>query len=210
MVRVRGRSLGNPSGDTEYLDLKLRAKDLNIQQESQRTALTALACYEYESSLQEEICIETDSPEDFITEKACETKDISSSGQGGPLVIDQVEVDMRPDDDRTIIPYLTIHLSNQGNGEVVGVASLNEICSGYGAAASDSQETLVYIDGTLSGRSLDCVGPVLLEQGKGEARCTIPEGIPRNFATYAGSLELHVSYGYTATESRDILIKKAR
>src|SRR3989344_2035808 len=207
LVRIRGRSLGNPSGDTEYLDLKLRAKDLNIQQESQRTALTALACYEYESSLQEEICIETDCPQSFVTEKACETKDISSSGQGGPLVITRIEVEMRSEE-RAVIPYLTVHLANQGEGEVVRADALNELCSGY-AATSPSQETLISIDGTLSGHRLDC-SPVLLEQGKGEARCTVPEGLPRNFATYVGSLELHISYGYTATESREVLIKKTR
>lgn len=211
-----GKSLINPVGEQEIIELNLETKNVGAQSESRISNVLVTACYEYGTKLGTEICVDTDIHNLKARQKACNAKDLAfSNGQGAPVAITKIETDMLPDIDKNKIkPHFIIHIENKGKGEVIMPGSYDLVCS---EKSLDYKEfNLLSAKVFLSEIELDCILPrevdgkgfIKLKDKKSIVRCTLKDGIDENLGSYIAPLRVELSYGYTFTVSREFTIEK--
>ncbi len=214
---LNGKSLLNPIGEREIVELNLETKNVGAQSESRKSNVLVTACYEYATKLGTEVCVDTDIHNLKARQKACNAKDLTfSNGQGSPVTITKIETQMLPDiDNNKIKPHLIIHIKNKGNGEVIRPGSYDKVCS---EKELDYKEfNLLSAKAFLSEKELECIMPrevegegsfIKLKDKEGIVRCTLEEGIDENDESYIAPLRIELSYGYTFTVSREFTIEK--
>jgi len=214
-----GKSIFNPNGDEELLTLDARSRRIGAQSETQPSTILATACYPYKTIFGASVCIDTDIYDNRRGEKACSISDlIFSGGQGAPVAITKIETRMLPQDDK-VKPHFLIYIKNQGNGEVVNLNEVENVCKGEPLKYTDVNT--ITIMASLSGKPLQCginndPGPAVIRLKDKEKmiRCTLEpkegeiELIDINKDAYVTPLSIELDYGYTFTISKDIIIEK--
>jgi len=213
---LEGRSIRNPIGEQEILELSLNTKSVGAQSETRTSNLFVTACYDYGTVLGTEICVDTDINNINPGRKACSAQDkVFAQGQGSPVAITKIETKMLPDvDNNRIKPHFIIHIENKGNGEVIKPGSFDIVCSSEGI--SFKEFNLVEVKAALSEQILRCTSPFTDEEGtfaklrdkKSMVRCTLEQGIDRNLDSYTTPLLVELDYGYTFTVSKEFTIEK--
>ena len=141
---LKGKSLSNTRGEKQVISAILRAKEVDETRNKIESRVILNACYQYNTILSETICIDTDPNDLKAAQKTCKAKDISSSGQGAPIVITNVEQEIVPADysDRVKVQF-TIHAKNKGDGLIIDNDRYKEVCAGDGIKEEDYLSTLI-------------------------------------------------------------------
>jgi len=216
-VDLYGRSAVITKGEEKFANFRMKAKKLPPQVEVIESLMSATSCYNYKTNFAQEVCVDTDPLNQRIGEKNCQAKDISSSGQGAPVAITKVQVEMLPHDDETRIkPSFKIRIDNKGKGLLFNKDKIEDACSSTGIEKDDIN-TLYVTKAVLSNNyALDCkpkrmgygAGFVKLVEGEFEIRCTYEEGIPKETTPFIAPLRIELEYGYTDTITGKIKVKK--
>ncbi len=223
---LEGKSAKNPNGDIMTFSVLAEPSLLNPQAEQFKSAIIATACYDYQTEFTPEVCIDTDIFNTKPIAKVCKVKDIaSSSGQGAPVSIEKVEVQMLPSG-KGISPYFVITLRNVGKGEVIRYQKYQEVCS-QKSSSDLNNFNIVRVSAFIAGKEinrLDCLpkrselikDPFEEEGLFGYARfkdkvatvtCRYLGEIPANAGNYVTKLRILAEYGYTESISKEVLIK---
>src|SRR3989338_4832969 len=92
-----GKSPLNTKGDEEIVAYTLGTSKIDPQSESHKSLLVASLCYPYRTELSTSACIDPDPNNLKPIKKSCKVEDLSfSSGQGAPVAITKIEVQMLP------------------------------------------------------------------------------------------------------------------
>ncbi|MBI2545550.1 hypothetical protein HYV81_00020 [Candidatus Woesearchaeota archaeon] len=221
---LEGKRSQNPNGDLQVFTLTAAPSALNPQSEQFKSTVIATACYDYQTEFTPEVCIDTDVYNQKQLGKACKVQDVTSSGQGAPVVVERVEVQMLPKE-KGVAPQFTITLKNSGNGEVIRREKYREVCS-QRVADTSVIFNLAYVYAQLADKDLECYPKkeqvLPLEPAAGEdaiygyARfkdkastvvCRYNGVISKPEGSYVSKLRIVVYYGYTFSVSKDITIK---
>ncbi len=231
LFKLRGRSLYDNAGEEEYIYLNLKTQKIGSLSQIHPSVIFATACYPYKTRLSTTICIDTDIYNLNSNKKACKVKDLSfSSGQGAPVTINKIEVDMFPAEEGKYKPQLILYIENKGSGEVV--ADYIRAC---GKTNKDEKRDDIaryfniyhiraYISTGENMIEMDCTndylysereekGPRISKLGgkKGTIRCIAAEGsklIDENINAYTAPLTIELDYGYMDTIAKNFKIKK--
>lgn len=152
--------------------------------------LVATACYEYRTVAAPQVCIDPDFFEITATQRACNVRDFGvSGGQGGPVGITSVNVDMVG---RKAI--FQIEVANLGLGRVVSPRASITQCPG-GLRYKDFDEVQYHVE--LAGAHLVKCAPqdqlLRLGNGRGKFVCTFDVG---SVPAYETPLRVELNYNY--------------
>lgn len=221
---IRGKSLSNPVGDEIVVYSNLKARELSSLSAVHSSSVFATVCYPYQTKLSTSVCIDPDIYNLKPKKKACEVKNLAFSGQGAPVAITKIEVQMIPEGDK-VKPMFLVHIENKGDGEVVKRDNYHAAC---GATIGTSEETELYKyfnvinvkESKLSTQALDCeqgdTEEIVLRGKKGTIKCVFSEegalkdGISKEDDAYIAPLTIILDYGYTSTISKQFNIEKPK
>ncbi|MFW5746413.1 MAG: hypothetical protein ACOCWQ_02565 [Nanoarchaeota archaeon] len=205
---TEGRTAGNPEGGMEQMRFDLEIGHLPQQRARYDTEILANVCYDYASEMNEEVCIDPDPYGDLgktEEDRVCALKDLTSSGQGGPIAIDRVKVRMNADGSGRIKPSFTIHIRNKGKGTVVEHSRLTDLCSGGAIRQEDFNQISLYA--TLRDHPLVCdMDTLQLFKGEATVRCRDEVGVDASLGPFIAPLHIRLTYGYSDTISRKVTI----
>ena len=214
---IDGKSIFNPKGEGDLITINAKAKTIGAQSETQSSTILATACYPYKTILGTSVCIDNDIYGTKRGEKACSVTDLTfGDGQGAPVAVTKVETRMLPEGDK-VKPLFLIHIKNQGNGEVVKLSEVENVCTGEQLDYTDFNTLL--ISASLSGISLDCrvkkegpeaepPAPVTIRLREKEDLVSCTGDVVELEDAYVSPLKVELEYGYTFTISKDIIIEK--
>jgi len=230
---LEGRSKINQKGGEEIISYNLVAGRVDPQSEFHSSMVIATLCYPYETILDTTFCMDTDPSNLRPGKKVCKLQDLSfSNGQGAPVTIPKIEVQMLPSQESQqspagygkIVPQFLIFIENKGQGIVIKNDAVKEACT---QKISHDKLNTIYVraffpgkdPGTeKSGLELNCEpkekgstakqGYVKLKDKKDIIRCTFKEGIDSRQDPYLSPLRIEMSYGYTQSISANYLIQK--
>jgi len=218
-VELTGKTLYNREGQKDVKTIFAEARGLDPQQETHTSTISATACYPYETVFTGEVCVDTDYKNLAGSNKACTVRDLSSSGQGAPVVISRVEVEMLPSpDERSVIPRFTVHVTNSGQGRILDKSIVEDFCTADIDERDEPFDVIHIKQAKLSNMyplrcdsARDQPGTVsLARQGDTFFRCTYEQGIPLDEGAFTTPLIITLEYGYTETISTEIEIRAAR
>ena len=216
---VFGKSVFTPFGDRTEARIPVFTKDLDPQTEVITSLITATACYSYKTQATAEVCIDTDIYGLRQAPKVCLPQPFGlGGGQGTPVALTLIEPRMLPHENpQRIKPQFTITIQNVGNGRVVMEDKIVDACSGLGIKSEELN--VMTADVWLFDKPLDCTPKpefatgktalVKLKESTDVIKCTLNEGIPTTEGNYLAPLRVELSYGYTFTISKNVMIKKA-
>ncbi|MFC1768176.1 hypothetical protein ACFLZX_00290 [Nanoarchaeota archaeon] len=210
-----GRNTLNIQGEHDSFGLKIETPKI-LSLEEQDSSLSVSVCYPYHTIASPNVCIDTDPL--GLREggtRACEASDVSlSGGQGGPVGVKRVEVEMLPTtDERRVQPQFIIHIDNFGSGDVFAPEKANDVC--YGKYNEDDLNKVLVTASLPDGKELDCdiesdekTFLVDMESKEKFAICTLEEGFNIEGGSYTVPLNIRLDYSYRTTINHDITIKK--
>ena len=215
-----GRSPNFPEGDETYVEeYGLLANPIAGTRQAPTTTITAVACYEYETLLAREVCVDVDSFLRTGREQACTGRDLNTGTQGAPIAFTSIEVRAHPITAGAgfqggVRPEFLVHVRNVGQGAVIAPPqeSLTSACSLQDLSPEESGA--VRVEGSIFNLPLSCnPGVVRLREGQGVTRCSIPEEHLDNPAlaiqqNVIAVMELRASYVYRDSLSADVTIKR--
>ena len=115
-LTLAGKSIESPSGGADYLEYVLTAKTLGVIRTSVESKVNFNLCYNYNTDLTTEVCIDTRTRTADQRTYACKGKDYSSNnGQGAPISITKIESEMMLVGDN-VRPVFRIYIRNAGEG----------------------------------------------------------------------------------------------
>src|SRR3989344_584553 len=198
-----------PGGDIAYVDFDANIANWpqGLDQVNQDFLITN--CYIYTTHAAPIVCID---PAPFSdATKVCIPKPyVGTKGQGTPVVVTKIDQENTPRQAR-----FTIHVKNQGKGEVWDIGRI-EKCSPYAPQrTTESDKNIVWIgDVRVSGdpRRLKCSPNDFIRldaKGQGEITCAydIPFGPVKS--AYQTPFVVELWYGYSNTAKKTVLIKRA-
>jgi len=218
---INGKSIFNPEGGNEFITIDARAKKIGEQSEKQPSVILATACYPYKTVFGTSVCVDTDVYGIRQGQKACNVDKLEfKKGQGAPVAVTKVETRILPQDGNKVKPLFLIHIENKGNGEVVKLSETEKACTKEALNYRDF--STININAALSGTLLDCriskdAGPeppepavIRLRDKKFMVRCILRENdaIDADIDAYITALSVELSYGYTFSISKNIIIEK--
>jgi len=205
---LNGKSVALPIGDQKTEMIRTKTKKISGQSEMHTSKILVSICYPYQTKKNVDVCIDTDMYGIKNMKKVCNVKDIALTTQGAPIAITKIESEMLSSDDETIVkPSFKIYIKNVGGGIVFAKENINNVCSS--APLKYEEMNAVKIKVMMSGEELQCREEILkLKENKDNVRCTLENGISTEKAIYTTPLTIELSYGYSTSMSKDILIKK--
>ena len=209
---LKGKDAYNLWDDEKIISYDLNAKLLDAMSEKHESTFYLTSCYDYETIASFDICIDTNPYNKKSTTPVCEVKPLSSSGQGSPVAVTNVEQDISEDAD-SIRPMFNIFIQNKGQGDVITPGNAELVCSS-GKIDRNNFNTLVLEEVEFSNYKkskgqITCSPQVIkLDQGQTEIRCSVKSGlISKNTPSYMTTLKIHLKYDYTFTEILALDIK---
>ena len=221
-VKLNGKSIVNPQGELTLIEYPIKTYFREKQSEEREVSLLLTMCYEYETELITDICIDPQAFSQSPITKPCEPKTETFSGQGAPIVITEVETKMLPHTKDKIIPQFTITFEDRGNGQAIKEESVSKACSGESIGREEwNQLTLTRIE-FMNGEfffdiespdrsTIECFPfPFKLKDERDTVRCTVKNqyAIPAEMPAFTTPLYVRVDYGYTQTKSEKITVRQ--
>lgn len=212
-----GRAEVKDKGEKKMINFRMKAKKLDPQVEVIESLFSVTACYTYRTKFFKEVCMDTDPLKTRTGEKNCAAKDITSSGQGAPVTISKVEVEMTPhEDEGKIKPSFKLTIENNAGGTVFNVNAIQDVCSSLEIKKEDINTIRVVEARVGQDYYLDCkpkregydIGYVKLREDESIIRCTYEDGIDINTPPFTSPLYIELEYGYSETITTSALIRK--
>ena len=226
-LTLRGKSLNNPTGERQVIQVQATAGMLATQQQDHTAYFEVNYCYPYETGAAVQVCVDTDYFNTKQQQKPCTVGTSSiSAGQGGPVGITSVE-SLPPrsptsEDSLTntdlVIPRFRITIANLGNGKVIDENQVLDYCQ---STTSASARNIVSYDVKLSDLGLVCSSQgrtptsgtqtISLDEDldSTQIECELAQGISPQYGTYEAPLQITLNYGYVNTLSQSIDLQSA-
>lgn len=209
-VVLEGKSIESPMGGSDYLEYVFTSKILEIIRESVETKINFNICYNYNTDLTAEICIDTRTRTADTRTYACKGKEYTSNaGQGAPIAITKIEPEMMLVGDN-VRPLFRIYIKNMGEGYTLNPEA--DLCSEPTKNAAELNK--VKVSAWIStGIELEC-NPEIVRLAEGEtiARCYVSDAYLDDFGretvNYLTVLRVLLEYDYVDSESIDLNIKR--
>lgn len=209
-ITLEGKSLESPSGGADYLEYVLTAKELGVIRTSVESKVNFNLCYNYNTDLTTEVCIDTRTRTADERTYACKGKDYTSSnGQGAPISITKIESEMMLVGDN-VRPVFRIYIKNSGQGYTLNPEL--GLCTNptQNAAELNKVKVSAWIS---TGTPLDCTPEIVrLVDGETIARCIVSSGdlndFARNTVNYLTVLRVLLEYDYVDSQTIDIEINR--
>ncbi len=212
---LEGKTQYNMFDDFEIKELTIYTGDIDPLSEYHDASILTTFCYDYKGIAITDVCIDTDPYDTKATEDICDAGEVISlsKGQGGPVVIDRIETTMLTEND-FIRPQFKIHMKNVGQGTVIQVGSVTEVCSSDGLVGG-TYNTIKFDNIELSNfktGDFECFPKgISLRKEEDFVTCTLKSGkIPKSDSSYMSPLKIEISYGYTQSESKEVRILRMR
>lgn len=217
--QVRGKSLTDPIGDNINVYSTLKSRELLSLSNIHESSIFATLCYPYQTEVSASVCIDPDIYNLKPTEKACESKSlVFSGGQGAPVAITKIDVKISPGEKEELHPVFIIYIENKGQGEVVNIEKVKNVCDGFIDQSEEGNKYFNQInikEAKLSTNDLDCSqgkskDTLFLTGKKGVIQCRVKDSEPisPDQPSYSTPLSLTLEYGYTSTISKRFNIEK--
>lgn len=233
-----GKTQINPKGDEILIPMGAKTGKLDPQSETRTSTITATLCYPYKTTLSTTVCIDPDAAGIRPGKKVCNVKEIAfSSGQGAPIAVTKIEPQMVPELDNNIVkPQFLIFIENRGLGNSVDINNYNNVCgkSDFVSEAAAGTKPITNIwnvaflraYGSGNNQQLVCcpnlegkcdesesnkdklAGFIRFRDKKDFVRCTLKEGVSKNFDAYTSPLRVEIDYGYVQTFTSSFIIQK--
>lgn len=224
---IRGKGIVSPNGANIILDPYL-VKSKKVGTQTSKYVSTALmsVCYEYQTILSGDICIDPDLYGREIIEKVCQMNDLSFSDQGAPIAIKEVRTNIIPHDNGKVIPEFTIEIENVGRGNALAENKIKDACTSapmdrekswniitlkqikvgeyFGVSNSDLLTDLSVQDNKITCKKFDAK----LVVDKGTFICRFKEPIDRNDPAFSTQFEITLEYGYMKSISKNVEIER--
>lgn len=201
-----GKSVGSPEGGSDTVEFSSDLIRLPEGVDSFPQKLILTACYEYETIANPVICINPNQYKINAIEEACTVNDVSlSGGQGAPVEVSKVEVDMIGEDSASFV----IYISNVGGGTVIRPG-----ISVTGSSAHSCPFDLEYDDYNIVDYSVGMSGGSMIKCSPEEVRLVNNQA--RLFCRFSVSgenayttpLQIRLSYNYMDSISKTVEIFK--
>ncbi len=226
---IQGKSETWPTGEKTIMQMaNLKVNEIPGVREMPKTTVEASICYPYTTILSQNICIDGDIY-DLDKNPVCRNRGTYTfSGQGAPISIYKLEVDMIPaglvqgetttfGQQTTMMslkPSFKITMRNVGGG-VVFTPNIylftDEVCSISNRYYEKDNINVVRVKAYLGNEELKCIGDseLTLYSNEGSIRCEVPEGktyqINRN---YESLLTIQAEYYYRTSTTKTIQIRR--
>lgn len=240
LISLEGKSFFMPEGEQDILRYQLKAKLLPSLKTVQDTPLVVTACYDYATTFNDEICIDTNMNALKTFTGGCKVTDLSSSGQGSPIVVERVNVHMLSESNDYVRPVFEMYVRNAGVGQVINKEKIESACSSQGLTKQDynavflqsfmlsnaaysyvfngyDEKTGREITDTNDRDLFECSpNPLILQEGKDNYfRCSLKKGVQdETFSTrqasYDTPIQIELSYGYQIIQQKKIRIEKEK
>lgn len=205
---LEGKTKFNPDGGQKLSIVEMHSNELPSLEETHTVFVGANFCYPYKSKLSDSVCIDPDIYNTRKIEKACEVDEITSSGQGAPVVISSITPKLLSMNANLLKPQFKVVFENRGQGKVIKPEMVQTACTS-GALSRDDLNGIHISSALLSGEPLKCDPEyVLLRDGKGTSYCTLENGINKAASAYTSSISVEVEYGYTNNIGKQFEIRK--
>ncbi|MCF7798681.1 hypothetical protein K9M74_02150 [Candidatus Woesearchaeota archaeon] len=223
-LQIHGKSTAYPEGELYYLFsedneqyydryggsvVTFNAKPIVANFEKNQATFYATACYPYKTFFSDDVCIDTDPQNVDVRQKVCEAEDKSySKGQGAPVAITAIETNMVPRG-TYVLPQFVVHIEHYGDGIVSDfIIDTNGACKEITSTAVNTFK----IDARLGNDSLACYPEVVrFRDGEAETVCKLEtNSIDLVSTNYLSSLVIELSYLYTETISKDLIVERIR
>jgi len=209
VINLSGKSFSNPRGDDKIIYFNLHSKKIENMSQYHDTTINVIACYEYQTILYHDICIDTDPLNQKIGTKPCKVAEKTFSGQGAPVVITKVVPEFLLKDGK-VYPVITIYLKNSGSGLVINKTEIDNVCSGR--AVPRDLYGIFDLKVTLGTIELNCTPQNLKLQKEADyVQCTFPKNMPgydQRILSFQTPLKVELTYGYTITKATKTRIEK--
>ena len=91
-INIEGKSIYSPNGDVEYKEVNAETKVIGAQSETHPSSIYATACYPYNTTFGDSVCVDPDVIGARAGRKVCIVSDKTyAEGQGGPVTITKIE-----------------------------------------------------------------------------------------------------------------------
>ncbi|MFT4311705.1 MAG: hypothetical protein ACMXYF_00565 [Candidatus Woesearchaeota archaeon] len=208
---LEGKSRTYPRGESDLIVFGGRAQPLTSQSQRQDTQLIATVCYDYQTYVFEDVCIDMDPyNQNPHLDRICQTRTISPGGRGGPVGVRTIDVRYEQQDQR-FVPIIQFEIAKLGSGFIYEHGRSDSYC---GSRSFGGEANLVQFDATLSDIPLDCQGltrgvhgyfQVELRDGSARVSC-FSNSYDRQFGSYVAPLSIDLRYGHTHSVSRQVSI----
>ncbi|MBI5072485.1 hypothetical protein HZA99_01570 [Candidatus Woesearchaeota archaeon] len=238
LFSLEGKSIFNYEGGSDIISYKAKAKSAGALSESHEVTVVATGCYEYTTTWNQNICIDTNVNNMMVFPGSCKTEDIGLTDQGAPVAITEIKPTMLPTGDGYLRPMFQIYVSNVGNGNVINKDKTQQACTATGLNSKDynmvflksfvlSSQDISYdfngydpktgkeLNPGTDGDFISCSpNPLILKDtGNDYITCVLNEGLTLdqfslNQAPYMTQLSVQLDYGYTLSQSKTMTIQK--
>jgi len=211
--RLDGKDQSYPEGDITSFSIRAVSKTLDDQSAVHDVDIVLMACYDYQTKLSTDVCIDYDIYNEKALPKSCKLKDQTfSSGQGAPIGVISVKAEMLPQDENGIRPSFIIKVKNLDKGFPYATGESSYVCSSDGQQAA-SKFNLVKISAELSNVPLECSpgDELKLKDKEDFVRCQTPDIWYQEdpvVSAYTAPLIIWLDYGYANTLSKKVEIKR--
>jgi len=195
---IDGKSVFNTEGGFNQIEFKSTSMYLPTGVDKYSPNLVLSACYNYQTVASPQVCIDPAFYQLTSEQKACQVRDVAlGGGQGAPVSIDRVGVDMLGQK-----AIFEIDISNAGGGRVVSPQTSLNLCPG-GLYYDDFDEIgfTVSLSGQFPEKCTPQDGVARITNGKGKIFCTFSIG---NTAAYETPLQIKLNYNYLQSISKKI------
>jgi len=195
---IDGKSVFNTEGGFNQIEFKSQNIYLpqGVDQYSPNIVLNS--CYNYKTVASPQVCIDPGFYQITAEQKACQVRDVSlGGGQGAPVSIDLVKVDMLGEK-----ALFEIDVSNSGGGRVISpLSSLNRCPGNLNYNDFDEVRYTVSLSGEFPEKCTPTDHMVRLSNNKGKIFCTFRTS---STTAYESPLQIELNYNYLQSVSKKI------
>lgn len=222
---IKGRGIVSPNGGNKILDsFNVASKKVGAQTSKFESTALLSVCYEYETKLSGDVCIDPDIYNKGIAEKVCEMNELTYSNQGAPIAIKSIKTNIIPAEDGLVKPEFIIEVENVGKGNALSYKKTKDACTEKSMDREDSWNIVTL--NQFSVGSLIAVSPKndginanekkltcknfdrKLTQNKATFVCTFANAIKRDDPAFSTQFEIWLKYGYMKSISKTIEIER--
>jgi len=208
---LRGKSPNVPQGESIDIGFQTYVGRLDPSSSIHKSILYATVCYDYQTKLTADVCIDTDPYNQRVTgdRKVCNRQDLRPGNQGSPIAIERVEVRTYQMDANVYLPEFVFHIRNVRKGLTFNYDQVQTICSSNIIPEGTLNKLRLFAQ--LSETVLACDKPEFhLVNDVARVVCGLPEGHDINVQldTYLAPLYVELNYGYSETVTHTFDIKR--
>lgn len=174
-------------------------------------------CYDYETTMQDTFCVDTDIYETSTMKKSCKpAKKSYSNGQGAPVSIDSIDVTYSEKNGK-IYPNIKLQISSSRTGKVLSERGYSNLClmSDTGDANRDVPFAGVVKIKSIefsrfSNRDFNCYNDFVKIDNVDGTLCQLDDslGFEKKEGNFVTGFTIVLSYYYQDSKSIDVVIKK--